>query len=147
MLVSPIDNNKPVCSINSSKPIRRANSSYLILFFILLLFRVAVNTRVLDINIHYLNIIMTIHIAYLIVTKFYKRFSIILIDCFIFIAGIRVVSRIWMQLWVFAYTVFWASGDNLDLKRPAKSYQRVFFAAEIQKKPKRCISLKIVKGP
>ena len=52
-----------------------------------------------------------------------------------------------MQLWVFANTLFWASGDNLGLKRPAKSYQRVSFAAEIQEKPKRCIALKIVKGP
>ena len=85
----PTDNNKPVCSINSSKPIRPANSSYSILFFILLFFRVAVNTSVLDRNIHYLNIIMTIYMAYLIVTKFYKRLSVIFIDCFIFIAGIQ----------------------------------------------------------
>ena len=69
----PTDNNKPVCSINSSKPIRPANSSYSILFFMLLFFRVAVKTSVLDRNIHYLNIIMTIHMAYLIVTKFYKK--------------------------------------------------------------------------
>ena len=42
-------------------------------FLFLLFFRVAVNTSVLDRNIHYLNIIMTIHMAYLIVTKFYKK--------------------------------------------------------------------------
>ena len=52
-----------------------------------------------------------------------------------------------MQLRVYANTLFWVSGDNLGLKRPAKSYQRVAFAAEIQKKPKRCIALKVVKGP
>ena len=41
----------------------------------------------------------------------------------------------------FAYAQFWASGDNLCLKRPANSYKRV--AAGVQKKPKHCRALKV----
>ena len=43
--------------------------------------------------------------------------------------------------------LFWASGDNLALKRPANSCKQVAFAAGVQKKPKRCRVLKVANRP
>ena len=56
-------------------------------------------------------------------------------------ALVRVVSRIWIQLLFFENALFYVSGDNLDLKRPANSWassKLVAFVAGVQKKPKRC---------
>ena len=51
-----------------------------------------------------------------------------------------------MQLSFFVNALFWASGDNLDLKQPANSFKQVAFAAGIKGKPKRCRPLKVDKG-
>ena len=59
----------------------------------------------------------------------------------------RAVSRIWMQLPFFANALFWAPGNNLGLKRPANSCNRVAFATGVQGKPKHCRALKVAKGP
>ena len=47
----------------------------------------------------------------------------------------------------FTNVLFRALGDNLGLKRPASSCKVVAFAAGVQKKPKCCRGLKVVKGP
>ena len=52
-----------------------------------------------------------------------------------------------MQLQFFVNALFWASGDNLDLKCPANSCKQVAFAAGVQGKPKRSRALKAAKGP
>ena len=59
----------------------------------------------------------------------------------------KVVSRIWMQLPFFANALFLTSGDSLGLKHVASPCKRIAFAAEVQKKPKRCRAFKVAKGP
>ena len=52
-----------------------------------------------------------------------------------------------MQLPFFTNALFWMSGDNLGLKRPANSCKRVAFAAGVREKPKHCRTRKAAKGP
>ena len=52
-----------------------------------------------------------------------------------------------MELPFFANALFWASGDSLGLKHVASPCKQISFAAEVQKKPKRCTALKVAKGP
>ena len=59
----------------------------------------------------------------------------------------RAVCTIWMQLPFFANALFWASGDNLGLERPANSCKQVAYVAGVQGKPKHCRALKVAKGP
>ena len=47
----------------------------------------------------------------------------------------------------FANALFWASTDNLGLKRPLIFYKWVAFAARVQEKQKRCRARKVAKGP
>ena len=52
-----------------------------------------------------------------------------------------------MQLWFFANAIFWASCNNLGLKRPANSRKPIAFGAGIKGKPKHCRALNAAKGP
>ena len=52
-----------------------------------------------------------------------------------------------MQLPFFANVLFWASGNNLNLKHPNNSCKNVAFAAGVQWKPKLCRALKVVRRP
>ena len=52
-----------------------------------------------------------------------------------------------MQFPFFANGLFWASRDNLSLKRLANHRSQVVFAAGARGKPKRCRAVKVVKGP
>ena len=57
------------------------------------------------------------------------------------------VSRIWMQLLLLGNSLFWASGGNLGLKRPASFCKWVALAAGVQKKAQRFRALKVAKDP
>ena len=46
-----------------------------------------------------------------------------------------------MQLPVFANALFWVSGHNLGLKRPANSCKQIAFAARAQGRPMHCRSM------
>ena len=59
----------------------------------------------------------------------------------------RAVSRIWMQLPFYANALFWELSDNLGVKPPANSCERVAFSAGVQGKPKRCRTFKGAKEP
>ena len=52
-----------------------------------------------------------------------------------------------MQFPFFANGLFWASRDNLNLKRVANHCKQVVFAAGARGKTKRCRAVKVVKGP
>ena len=50
-------------------------------------------------------------------------------------------------LFFYANALFWASSDNLGLKHPANSCNRVSYAAGVQAKPKCCRALEVAKWP
>ena len=52
-----------------------------------------------------------------------------------------------MQLPFFANALFWAKGDNLDLKHPANSCKQVAFSAGVQGKSKLCRALEVARRP
>ena len=51
-----------------------------------------------------------------------------------------------MQLPVFANALFWVSGHNLGLKRPANSCKQIAFAARAQGRPMHCRSMILVEN-
>ena len=48
---------------------------------------------------------------------------------------------------VLCKSLFWASGDNLDLERPGNSCKQVDYVTGIQGKPRCCRALTAAKGP
>ena len=68
----PVDVCKPVCLVNIRKPFFVDYWRHVILFLILLLFLVSINTSVFNRTILYIIIFINIHVTYLTFTKFFK---------------------------------------------------------------------------
>ena len=82
--VRPVDVNEPVCSVDTCKPFFVDYWKHVILFLILLLFVVFVNTSVINRTILYMILFINILMTYLIFTKFFKCTYVILIDYYYF---------------------------------------------------------------
>ena len=85
--VRPVDACKPICLVDIRKNFFVDYWKHVILFLILLLFVVSVNSSVSNRIILYMIIFINIHI-YLIFNKFFKWKYVILIDYFSFFGGI-----------------------------------------------------------
>ena len=105
MPVHPVDVCKPVRLVDIRKPFFVNYWKYVVLFLILLLFAVSVNTSVFNRTILYMIIFISILLTYLIFNKFFKCSYVILIDCFLFIGG-RLFRYLFLGIFIICKHLF-----------------------------------------